>query len=174
MYKCFLIAICVLISACGSSQTPTQKEKNVIEKITDWQEREQAVEDITEIIDGLTDYNQLLQRLTEIVYNEHAFIKYKPDSIDYWKTSYETLIDGFGDCEDIAAYYYAIIRNEKLLPDSNVFIRIVQWEETKTYHAFVVIVTDESEIFIDNGLIMTMQAKPHKITIEYDLFSIFN
>lgn len=164
-----------LVACSSGEQSPVDsRAQQIAAKITDWQTREAGCQNTTEISNGLTDYQEVYNALQSILESASS-IHPKREAEDYWKTSCEAAADGYGDCEDICAYWYAIIRDRGVLPDRNVSFMWIQFtrdDASRGGHMVLQVQTDGATLYINNGcLVNHLNYRDMVIIAEYDLWS---
>ena len=84
-------------------------------------------------------------------------IKYEKEEVNYWKTSYETFNDGYGDCEDQAFAIYKTLRNMGIYKDRLGIVLIKG-------HAFACYYFSDNDFYIiDNGYVTLNIAKASEV-----------
>ena len=168
--KYSIIAIFMLAVVGCSSDPNSVTNSHYYDKIADWQAREVICQSSVEITEGYTSLVDIIKALNPIVLNPPVYT-YRDENVDYWKTSAEMKKSRVGDCEDIAALWYATIREHKIVPDHLFFIRIIEYSNG-VGHTVLVIRAEEEELYISNGVLMG-SLNDNTIQAEYDLWTIF-
>lgn len=132
---------------------------NTWNKYVDWKGRESNSSAITVNDVDMRD----IERITK---HEHrdvmTSIRYKSDNGDYWKSSHETMNDGFGDCEDQAILTYKRIINRYGFRN-NCFICLIPG------HAFCVVKQGKNFWMFDNGNKTMRPEKMHEVLPYYKI-----
>lgn len=74
-------------------------------------------------LEGLVRVNQLLMVKTPIPPLYNGKVRYQREAEETWRTAQEVARSGFGDCEDLAAYRVAELRNKNIDPKASVGVR---------------------------------------------------
>ena len=157
-----------MMTGCGSGQSPAWDKK-----VKSWQGRQMACEEDREELEGdLPAYDEVRSLIDQAASAGYPFEYAHDEEGDYWKSSGEFEADGNkGDCEDIAAHFYHIIRAEKIVPDQFLYLRIT--ERGDVDHMALVIETDQVNIVIDNGLVRHEMPQDFPVIAEYNIFYNF-
>lgn len=166
--KAIYIFLVVLIIACGGSEQKAESDYDRI-KIQNWQDDEDACDSIESecIYSG-----NLLNDIRDTIYS-HNKIWYKHDEEDNWKTSCQTAIDGFGDCEDIAIYWYRVLIDSCLTDFYDIDIRLLWYRRGDSGHVSVIVYSNDHCYEIFNGNVVDM-LDSYDMIAEFDMFEIFH
>lgn len=167
-YSIIAILMLAVVGCSEGSEPVTNSLYN--DQINVWQSREAQCQSTMEITQGYTALADILNALDPLILDP-PFFTYQHEDIDYWQSSCEMEVNGVGDCEDIAALWYANIRKHKIVPDHLLFFRIIEYVDGRR-HNVLVIQTDEGEIYFNNGKLMS-KLNDHTILAEYDLWTIY-
>jgi hypothetical protein len=164
-----LAAVLIMTLACGGGCGGIgSKHDGNVRKVQNWQEREALCSQGDEILNGVFEHAAVMKALINVL--DYPSIPYVSDGDeDYWQTSQETAERGCGDCEDIAFYWYAKIREAGTIADINVSLYWVR-NISGAGHMVVKVQTAGDPIFINNGNIKTYLKYEHVI-MEFDLWS---
>ena len=178
----FIILVATLaITACGGgTETKNNTNTSTANSISDWQQR--ALED--SIIPWEQDDIEWIPRrdlkikIIGLLYSR-VKVDYVPDSPDYWKTYAEVVADDYaGDCEDISAYWYEVIRRERIVPDHALFMQFGTLHDG-TGHVILVIDHPDGEIVVNENSIYPyddisfQDSYFSSIIAEYNMFMSF-
>lgn len=171
-----IITIFLLLNGCSSGGGENNDNNPLVEKIKDWQVREQLLQDpqlfhgtslwIENIDDLYEELSCMLAHYTPITPTNEMPGK------DHWQTSDETAASMRGDCEDITAYWYEKVRAAQFVSDNDVFMRVAGPTVNGVLHAYLVVRFDDEELFINNGALSRIEPDLPLI-LEYDLWSVF-
>jgi len=155
----------------GCAQSPSESEE-YSERIREWQTREQASPEIVtqcpEAIDIVADIGSVL--------NEAAFgFRYRTEKGNYWKTSFEAIRDGFGDCEDSAAIAYRVISDSCLVAryGLDVRMRAVDIEDSDDNHVIAIAYTDSGEFVEISNLFAKIGESDRRVIAEFTESEIY-
>ena len=84
-------------------------------------------------LEGLVRVNQLMMRKVQIPPLYNGGIRYQRESEETWRTCKEVAGSGYGDCEDLAAYRVAELRNSGIDKNATVHVK----KSPAGFHALV-------------------------------------
>lgn len=166
------LLVLMFSSGCGfDSDAPSYQDK-----ILSWQAREATCQQQPAVEltgEGFTDRKELIDALVKVIHLAPR-VQYAPDADgDSWQTSCQVADSLRGDCEDIAAYNYALIRQAQIVPDYQLSIRVVEQPESMDDHVVIVIAYEDGNILVDYLTIWQVTPAGWNTVVEYDLWSIF-
>ena len=168
-----LIVMLVSVMMFGCNNGGGSDENNPYNgKIRSWQNRELPYhQNPNEFFGGYETPEEITEAIKKLV-SESSVIQSIKDPDDYWQTSQETINSGQGDCEDIAAYWYRLIRDEEIVADWRLTILIVHIPGFDPDHTIVKIaLNDKTNLYIDNRNIR--KSITWELIAEYDLWNIY-
>jgi predicted transglutaminase-like cysteine proteinase len=146
-------------------------------KIIDWQKREAEYNNMEENFSDTQNEKKAYTILKSIKRNSPNVKWTKDEGPDYFRT-YEEFVnnDYNGDCEDIASFFYTEVRSSGHFSDNDLVLRIVKknGSDGSTHHIILVVYTLGRTIAIDNGNLRFEKRRDFPITMEYNLFAIWN
>lgn len=176
--KAYIILILTIFCvSCGSSGSDTSEQNNnqIIGKISNWQARQQQIQD---------NISFKTQELTGDLYKDISWIEgrtpyigYKSDENgDYWKVTQETINDGYGDCEDSANLMLVILSNSELINyyNATVFCRWLKFYGDADSHMVCIIQAENGQtVYISNMVIIDGLPEDYDFICDYDLYTIY-
>lgn len=163
MVRAFSVIILVFLFGCY--QGPSRLE-NFTNKVRAWQSRESTCDTV---ITQCPDEEDLYDNLMSI--RRQIGVDYKAESGDIWKTSQKTMLDGSGDCEDLANTFMRALYDSCIPDFYNLDIRSRIIAKNGGYHVVCIIYSDEETYEMSNYSIS--YESDFDTILEYDLKSIF-
>lgn len=159
-----IILLSILVSGCGINWDKR--------KISEWQFRQMKTTEAlkTELEIEWPSYDDTLKKLRAILKKYHS-ITWTSGNEDYFRTYKEVVENDFkGDCADISAYWYELIRREEIIPDEGFYFKWVDMGSEN--HTVLIIDHPEGQIIIDNGKIK-FNLEYESVIAKYDLWSVY-
>ena len=157
----FLICICFILAGCAQGV-----DKNpYVSKIQNWQFREAQCPPTTLPV---FKHNNFHTTICDFVYRLPKWT-YKKDTVDYWQTSRESVINPIGDCEDQAIRTYRAILDSFQDYDIDVRLRVI--DRIYDHHMIVIVYHNSTAYQIDACHISYEQN--YDIIVEFDISYIF-
>lgn len=175
MHAVFVIMIAmvwIMLTGCagggGGDSTPDNQWSN---RIRNWQASERLLEPAPEFFGGYTEPGDITEALNSLrqAYQNPVYTA-ELNGTDHWQTSQETAVSMRGDCEDIAIYWYSIVREAQTVADHKLTLQILQ--NDRGFHAVLRIALDEyASVYFNNGQIKGNV--PGTVVSEFDLWNIY-
>jgi predicted transglutaminase-like cysteine proteinase len=172
-----IISIAIVFAACGgksiSSNSKTFYDRD---KIVNWQEDEAIHHDMEFNNAETLDYDKAKRIVSFYVRTVNVTWTADEPGNDYWKTSEEFENDNYyGDCDDIAGFFYTRLRTTGVFNDDDLTIRVVDnyYDGPSEYHVIVAVKTNQGTIIIDNGHVKDEGPEHLKIEAECNIFAIW-
>jgi hypothetical protein len=116
--KKMIVLLFALLMSCGS-----EEGSSIRDRWSSWVEREDFTSEEVRAQSTLEEEVTTLR----VVASLHQY-PYKYDTVDYWKASWETERDGYGDCEDIAILAYVLLLKNGVNPD-HMYLALIGQDE---------------------------------------------
>lgn len=141
--------------------------------ITNWQSRQMSTTEAlqSDIDVGWPSYEDTIKHLRVIIKQNPRVEWSSAGGGGHFKTYQEVVDSGYkGDCEDISAYYYELIRREEIIPDQGLYFK---WVLLRSGPGHTVLIIDHptKQIILNNGEMRDLG--PYKrLEAKWDLWSI--